>query len=843
MEEKEELNKHIYHIENDTTLFIIIRQLKKNIINEIEKEEKEAKTKSKTLVFDLWNINEFIEAKDNKLITNIIKKIKPNSLVIKHCPIKEKFYFYQDGESILELEGLYITDELYTMSPCLNELFKYIKTKKLQLKKIKINSKDQLNNFFDFIIKTQCEELILDDIFIELLIKENEKDNDNDNLVQYFSLDINKRKINIIKKGETQIKKLKLIDCPLFSLPDEDENDFYENATLKKISQLKDISLDIDENSLLNPKMITKFKIDKGLFDICFDLDSFKLNLNPDDNEIENNDKKQYLDYLNYIFDLIMNNPCIYRKIKFKNFDITKLEYIIGYNNHTFEESNLVLNKYEQTLKKNFEENVENIKEKIKNKKLENIKELIFDNCTNYFIEMILSMIVKDNFIDLLKIKKCANEYFIFNNLYTLKINHLYLFDVPIYYKPEDTKKQKVENGKLTLKIVSLEHYCKENDLNFYKVMGNIRQLLKETERKTICFEMNALPNLINFLLAEQYNKDKNIDEKEIKQYYQAKKKSEEMDIQRETDFDKIEKIENLKNKKIILKRNNIRNYLENFYYIMKLNKFKLLEKEDKHRKNISDHGKEMAYLDLDYKNFFKKYDKKNKKGNEIGEITIENCLFTNLDKVYFRSEFLKKTIEKENRSTILNFIDENMKYRIDMKTLKEILLKNNKIDDFAHLMKMSFSDFKYLLSPRDLFQELNNKITIVINTLQEYQELYCLLYILYKKNELFKTLRKEREDEQKKKEKKEEEQVKIKAEKKKEKKIEEEESVKELRDFFIKEKSYEEGEKITHTIFNYYHSSDNEKKILQNLKDSGYNINIDFAGKKIGELWNFIYE
>ena len=74
-------------------------------------------------------------------------------------------------------------------------------------------------------------------------------------------------------------------------------------------------------------------------------------------------------------------------------------------------------------------------------------------------------------------------------------------------------------------------------------------------------------------------------------------------------------------------------------------------------------------------------------------------------------------------------------------------------------------------------------------------------------------------------------------------KKIEEDESIEDLTKYFIKEKSYEKGEKITHTIFNYYYSSDNEKKILTNLKNSEYYINIDYAGKKLGDLWNFIYE
>ena len=71
-----------------------------------------------------------------------------------------------------------------------------------------------------------------------------------------------------------------------------------------------------------------------------------------------------------------------------------------------------------------------------------------------------------------------------------------------------------------------------------------------------------------------------------------------------------------------------------------------IFEKEDKHRKDVSDHGKEMAYLDIDYKKFFIK--------NEIKEITIENCLFTDLDKIYFKSEQLKKKIEQKNKSTIL---------------------------------------------------------------------------------------------------------------------------------------------------------------------------------------------
>ena len=74
------------------------------------------------------------------------------------------------------------------MSPYLSNIFQFLKTKKLFLKKIKINSKNQLNDFFKFIKNTECEELELDDIFIELLIKEEE---DDDELKQYFSYEKN----------------------------------------------------------------------------------------------------------------------------------------------------------------------------------------------------------------------------------------------------------------------------------------------------------------------------------------------------------------------------------------------------------------------------------------------------------------------------------------------------------------------------------------------------------------------------------------------------------------------------------------------------------------------------
>jgi hypothetical protein len=266
MEEKN-MNDYIYFLENDTTNFIVIRHMENDILEKIEKYSFNKDLK-RVLVFDYWNINESLESSEENR-RNIIDKINPKTIVIKHCSKKDNdnLFFFKDGQSYKYLDELYITDELYSMSPYLSNIFQFLKTKKLFLKKIKINSKNQLNDFFKFIKNTECEELELDDIFIELLIKEKE---DDDELKQYFSYE--KGKIILINDDKEEdlelknlesknfkLKNLKLIDCPLFALPESNINPlgkFFENNKLKK-----DVSIDIDENSLLNPGIITKLKI------------------------------------------------------------------------------------------------------------------------------------------------------------------------------------------------------------------------------------------------------------------------------------------------------------------------------------------------------------------------------------------------------------------------------------------------------------------------------------------------------------------------------------------------------------------------------------------------------
>jgi len=83
-------------------------------------------------------------------------------------------------------------------------------------------------------------------------------------------------------------------------------------------------------------------------------------------------------------------------------------------------------------------------------------------------------MIKLETNINLLKIKKCAKEYFNIYSLYNFNIKYLYLFDTPIIGDSKDSNDNTTLNNEiLTIKIVSLNHYCQENNLDFYFVMEN----------------------------------------------------------------------------------------------------------------------------------------------------------------------------------------------------------------------------------------------------------------------------------------------------------------------------------------------------------------------------------
>ena len=77
MEEKC-MNDHIYFLENDTTNFIIIRQMEDDILEKIEKYFFNNKDLKRVLVFDYWNISESLESSEEnrkKLLINLILKL------------------------------------------------------------------------------------------------------------------------------------------------------------------------------------------------------------------------------------------------------------------------------------------------------------------------------------------------------------------------------------------------------------------------------------------------------------------------------------------------------------------------------------------------------------------------------------------------------------------------------------------------------------------------------------------------------------------------------------------------------------------------------------------------
>jgi hypothetical protein len=277
----------------------------------------------------------------------------------------------------------------------------------------------------------------------------------------------------------------------------------------------------------------------------------------------------------------------------------------------------------------------------------------------------------------------------------------------------------------------------------------------------------------------------------------------------------------------------------------------------DKNKDNFYDYGKENADLDEDYKNFFNL--------NEIKEIEFENCLFSNYDRLIFHKAEINEKLEKNEKDTIKNFIsgdnnNENNKverYIFDMKTLKEILFKNNHITDFSLLMKICkiythtgraidehkkhikkfFEILKYLFS--------NSKIIITLNNIKEQKEFYCLLciYIEIDKidnnknndinkdivNKIYQKIKKyfiEEENEEKNIDSINNDREKLNPEIKKliEDKIKDENKIEEK----IKNIEFNEPGKIctifnyyysSKEVFNYYYSSKEEEEIFKNCK------------------------
>ena len=713
-----ENKKDSYFIINaGNNLFLIFRELFENSDDIIYKIKKEIISDNKVLniIFDIDDLSKKITIDKENYIHGIIQSfedVKRNNLNIffKNCLIEQpshdedysKMLFFEDEQ--LLINKLYISDELYIMSPYLNLLFKSYFAKELILKKIKINSKLQLSNFFNYIARNyECEKLILEDISIELIIKLGKNDNTYNELNQYFYFSKGRILIKKMENSNIKIKKLKLIDCPLFALTDD---------TFFEIDKYKEISINIDSNSLLNPEMITKFKINGGLMDVCYDLDSYKVN-----NEDED---KDYLEYIKYIIDLILENINNYRKIKFKNFDITKFEYITGENYSNINEDNWVLNEEEYNKKIKYENFYRELKEKTKDKKFKNMKELIFNNCSINFMELIFSLVNTD--LNLLKLKKCAKEFFDLNKISHLNIIHLSLFDIPINF----TKEIKYKINNLTIKINGLEYYCEINNLNYYKTIGKIVEFISNSYNyRNLCLEMNTLPIVMSFLFSKKFNKKMKLPNKDFidieyfKSIYEVNKF-----IKKEDLFN----ISGLEDKTIRIIKNNINNSLDIDSY-----KFE----------NIFN----IFNFDIYYLTFFNQ--------NHIRSIIFEDNFINNyLLKKNAKNKSRKIKTDNLSEETLINLMNSGMiKYKIDFKSLsysilskdfccfsfylKEYIIFNN-IPDDAELpsdIKNRKNNLKIVLQRienifNDCLLDINNKITFIINNIKERKELYILLCI-----------------------------------------------------------------------------------------------------------------
>ena len=820
MENKKNDVSEFYKYSDDDTNYIIIRGLdfikdkdfKKNTEILEVKENKD----NLTLVFDFENLSKTLIASKFRDILIIFKDHKNLNLVIKNCLISDenkgsnnsdkdnKFYF---DDIDLKCNILYISDELYSISPYVDIYFKKLKAKKLILKHFKINSNLQLDNFFNYIINTECEELELEDIYVELIIKKDEKDETYNNLKQYITFE--NGNFYLIKEEENKklnLKTLKLKDCPLFAISED---------TFKNINN--DISIDIDENSLINPDITTQFKINKGYTEICYDLDSFKLSKDEekeDDEDGDEDEKKEedYLYYLDYIFDIILDNEnnIKYKKIKFKNFDKTKYEYITDENLTFIDEKNWVFNEEEKKLKKKFEDFNKKINTRINNNlnKLIDIKELIFDNCSNYFIQLVLKFIQKNNEsnknLEYLKLKKCAKEHFDIKSILSLNLKYLILFDIPLKLQkfPSNDKLGKIEN--LTIKISGLEHYCKSNNLNYYRTIEIIVDLIEnEKFNKNLSFEMIALPTIMTFLVEKNLRQIEKVEEEKlIRTYFSFENYEDRNNVAKQSFILKgVNDSILLKGKNIILKKNNIKSFYENYEC---LSGSKSLDKEIKK----TDFGSDLFDLNEDFRQFLKV--------NKINNVTFENCLFESTKNL----KYYKKKGKESIKETIINLVEgKKFNMKLDMKTLKEVIYKNKSIGDITYILKYMTLDSQkeynqdtkdFLKIIEDFCRSLENffyvlekeKITIILNDIKDRKEFFCLLNLL-------KAIKEDCHD-------------------KRIFKFTDKGGIKEEKytipnfsglfgPYFLKEKNEEEDKEFS-SVFNYYYTSEEENKLFGKL-------------------------
>ena len=900
----EYIEKKIIKKNNSQCIYNIFRtqgeinsKSKNNINTEVLKEYNEIQ-----LIFDFESLNDELDLEEASKIINTFSKeidiIKEKNgysiifnLVIKNCLIG----FEKEIKPIqnkLILNKLEINDELYSFTTNLDKIFPDLEVNELVLKKFKFNSKLQLSNFCQFIIGVDCKKLTLDDIFIELIIKNSEKDEEYKDLDIYFSYIDG---IITLDNSTTSINSLTLRDCPLFAFVDNMFTYFKSNKYINYIN------IDIDENSLINPSYITKFKIEKNIVDICFDLDSFKLNL---EDESDKHIEYDFIDYLTYLFNILVSFSSeeeqiikireedesvadipkqFLHKLTFKNFDMTKLEYITDDDMTFIEEKNWILNEQERKKKQkweDFENNLEKFLTKFNIAPLSNVKELIFDNCSNFFIKWIIFFIKgkkinnKSDNVDfgLIKIKKCGKDYVNLKQILTMKIDKLILFDSPLiigttFPKENESHLEDINNdlgsiNNLTIKINSLDSYGKDYNLNTYKTLEILVELISNKNfNQNITFEFNALSEIMTFLAFRTYFKNQSFyndpnDYENGKDFSNEEDEKEkwERSVGKIGDIDLIKEIPkqlphliffsskrrrdciysdafNLQSfdekSKITLKNITIYKNIENFdyqnYYLYKNGIDRnIYNNDNKNKLRKIDFGSDGFYIDVDYKNFFNK--------NKIGTIELINVAFSN-----YKDNNLK---EKENEG-ILNLLNDSkifmISYMIDAKTLNCILYVNSLFEDFGIMFRYymnKLEDYKEKEKNQEIYEKrktmsdyfnkfknifncfANNikELTIVINNNKELKEIFCTLSfyrILIKhdwNNEKYelqkpKNINLEMPDKNNFKN--------------------------EIGPYFLKEKDNYE----IYSGLNYYYTSEDEKKMIKNkyMEINGYKYNIRF--------------
>ena len=175
-EEKSDYYYEIYDKSKEVIKIIFASEYRFNVLyNYLDKMQLNKDFKEIIIIFDFNNLAEHLDFIQVEALLKAINKKNKNinanlSLIIKNCNLKDEDYRPKEPVE-LKLKKLEIQDELYSFSPNIKFLFSKCKADEVVLKKFKFNSKEQLEDFSDFIQIISCNKLTVDDFFIELFIK------------------------------------------------------------------------------------------------------------------------------------------------------------------------------------------------------------------------------------------------------------------------------------------------------------------------------------------------------------------------------------------------------------------------------------------------------------------------------------------------------------------------------------------------------------------------------------------------------------------------------------------------------------------------------------------------